>query len=55
MFPSLADQNQNCLIIRFDTGLFFDFIQVILGMRGNLDSGFRNFPFQYDQILIPGG
>ncbi len=52
MFPSLADQEQNCLIIGLDAGLFFDFIQVILGMRGHLDSCLMNFPPLYGQILI---
>ena len=38
MFPSFADQEQDCLIIGLDTGLLLDFIKVILGMGGNLDS-----------------
>ena len=52
MFPSLTDQEQDCLIIGLDTRLFFDLIKVILGVRGDLDGCLRNFPPPSGQILI---
>jgi hypothetical protein len=37
VFPSFTNQEKNCLIIGLDTGLLFDFIQIIPGIRGNLE------------------
>lgn len=52
MFPSLADQEQDCLVIGIDTGLFLDFVKVVLGVRGDLDSSLRNFPPPFGQVLV---
>ena len=49
-----SDQEEDCLIIGLDTALVLDFIKVILGMRGNLDSSLRNFPLPFGKILIMG-
>ncbi len=54
MFPSFANQEKNCLIIRIDAGLFLDFVKIILGVGGNLDCCFGNFTPPVGKVLILG-